>query len=64
MAKKRYCHWKLKLLDHQEILLKENRHSAKGQKYRVHIKCMEESTEKVTCVKKLKGLNILLKNTL
>ena len=54
---------KLKLLDHQEMPLKENLHSSEGQKYRVHIKCMEESTKKDICVKKLKGINIF-SNTL
>ena len=37
--------------------LKENGQLALGQKYRVHIKCMEESTKKDDCVKKFKGLN-------
>ena len=37
--------------------LKENGQLAQGQKCRVHIKCMEESTKKDDCVKKFKVLN-------
>ena len=57
LLKKSYCYWKLKLLEHQEMPLKENGQLAQGQKCRVHIKCMEESTKKDDCVKKFKVLN-------
>ena len=40
-----------------EMLLKENGYSAEGQKYRIHIKCIEKSTKKVICAKKSKELN-------
>ena len=43
--------------------LKENGYSAEGYKYRVHIKCMKESTKKAISAKKIKGLNIFI-NTL
>ena len=49
--KKRCSHWKLKLLDHQEMPLKENGCSVEEWKYHVHIKCVEESTKKVIYVK-------------
>ena len=38
-----------------EMPLKENRYSVEGSN-RVHVKCMEESTKKAICAKKLKGL--------
>ena len=55
MAKKRCSHWKLKLLDHQEMPLKENGYSAEGYKYCLQIKCMEESTKNAISANKNKG---------